>query len=211
VSRLPSVGNAVNVALVLDLSMSMRTFTGNRLSAAVTHVVGSLPSDNAVMTVGFNSRAYLLSDLVRDRESLPNALKQPVPMSSGRRLYDAVLATTQRPGAATGRNALVLVTDGLDVGSDVADAATLEAMASSDQIPVYVLQFNTPPTTRITVPPNTNAQVIPAGALDPSAQFTKTTGVLRRLSETGHGWYALVDSADAIPRSFARLAEALKR
>jgi Mg-chelatase subunit ChlD len=125
----------INVAFVIDASRSMASHV-EALKAAVSAFIDSLGAGDAVMVVSFNDRVYLASDLVRDKERARAALAALRAGGMTSRLHDAVVATAERLDRVPGRKAIVLLTDGLDVGSGGANAVGARTTIERSNVPV---------------------------------------------------------------------------
>jgi VWFA-related protein len=135
-------GEPLDVALVLDTSPSMRARL-EEIRAAAGAFVEALGDRDRVMVVSFNSRAYVGCELTADRGEIRRAILQARTGGSLTRLYDTLDAVvTERLDHVARRKAIVLLTDGVDVGSGFATAqGTIERVQSSN-VPVFVLRWD---------------------------------------------------------------------
>jgi VWFA-related protein len=140
IDRLISVSEPFNVALLLDTSRSMRS-AFNEIRKYIVAFSRLLRADDRMLLSSFNSRIYLDCDFTNDRNRLLDAASG---MRDGvyTRLYDALyLLLTERLSFAPDRKALVLVTDGLDTGSGLADINRVLTLLQEANAPVYIIQY----------------------------------------------------------------------
>jgi Ca-activated chloride channel family protein len=116
------------------------------------------------MVVSVGNRVYIESELATDKGLVRGALVeagaragQPYfgsdiksklmdsTRGTGTRLYDAIdLTLTERMKSMRGRKAMLLFTDGIDIGSRLATAASTLARLEEADVIVYVVRYNTP-------------------------------------------------------------------
>jgi VWFA-related protein len=108
------VAAPVNLMLLLDLSGSI----GSRLQAmkkAAKKFVDSLARDDRVAVASFTTRFEAVSDFTTDKDLLKHRIDRIVNPGGDTALYDASWAALDSlRGNATGRSALVILTDGVD-------------------------------------------------------------------------------------------------
>jgi VWFA-related protein len=178
----------VNVALVLDVSDSMR---GPRMDdareAVRTFLVDLMkPEDEAALLV-FNHATRILSNWSTDREPLLAALGEVKP-TGGTAIYDSINTTlplfTDRRHP---RAAIVLVSDGADTASDTT-VIDLKQRLSRGEVFLYCIAVDTP-----------NAR---------SSQRINPQ-VFRELSSQSGGYAEVVNSTAEIGPAAARIADEL--
>lgn len=127
------------VALLIDTSFSMRPTLERTRDAAQLLLEALRPTDRA-MVVSFDRRVRVRAGPTSNRKDLQTALAQ-VRAAGNTRLYDA-LALTVLDGfnSMEDRNAIVLFTDGIDTGSQLADAAGALAAIDTSNVNVYVIR-----------------------------------------------------------------------
>lgn len=121
----------LSVSLVVDRSFSM---TGSRLALARSagHVfLGALRPDDRAMIIGIGSRVETLAPLSGDRTAQHQALNGLEPWGSTA-LHDAIIEAIAGIQSATGRRALVLLSDGDDRYSRRSVEAVLATARESD-------------------------------------------------------------------------------
>jgi len=140
----------LTLALLIDTSISQQDIlpTEKETAAQFLHQV-LRPSDLALLAT-FDVNVDLLQDFTSEAERLEQALQRarinapvaagPFPRSpAGTRLHDAVyLAAREKLAAEVGRKALIVISDGVDWGSDVKLKQAIEAAHRADAM-VYSL------------------------------------------------------------------------
>lgn len=179
----------VSVALVLDISDSMRGQRMDDARLALNTFVGDLlkPEDEAALLV-FNHAPRLVAGWSTDRAALREALEGVRP-TGGTAIYDAVraalplLADRQHPRAA-----IVLVSDGADTASDTTVIELKRSLGRSDVF-LYCIAVDTP-----------NAR---------SSTTRINPQVFHELSAQSGGYAEVVSSTAGIAPATARIAEEL--
>lgn len=154
----------LTVALVADVSGSQAMFVKNHRNAVAQFLSQVVGSKDRAMVVQVAQQAWLLSDLTNDQD----ALRESVSNIGQRESKDATLLGQQchhdglfhgcggtalwhgmyytarlglRP--VTGRKAIVVLSDGMDTGSDVSLSDTIE-MAQTAETVVYAIKYANP-------------------------------------------------------------------
>jgi VWFA-related protein len=163
IDAISSESAAFQTALLLDTSRST-SFARSDIETAAAEFVDGLRSDDALMVVSVGNRVNIDSELATDKDLLHRAIKeagaragQPYfgsdikrrfmdsTRGTGTRLYDAIdMTLTERMKSMRGRKAMLLFTDGIDIGSRLANAASTLARIEESDVIVYVLRYNTP-------------------------------------------------------------------
>ncbi len=130
----------ISVAFLIDVSGSM-SVTG-KLSlarATITSLLGSLePGRDEAALYTFDSALHERQALTRDLEAVAHAFPVVEPYGNTS-LYDAIAATAHRVKEQTmARRAIVVITDGIDTSSQLT-ASEVSGLASSIDLPVYVI------------------------------------------------------------------------
>jgi Ca-activated chloride channel family protein len=129
---------AVLAAMLLDTSSSMVGGGIRSAQAGANELVDSLLRGNdRAMVLGFNDRLYLYADFTNEVPALRRAIAA-TQADGGTRLYDAIVESLRKVNRRTGRRALIVLSDGLDVGSRFAFADVLEYTRQSD-VQVYTI------------------------------------------------------------------------
>lgn len=135
----------LTVALLVDVSGSVRTFVENEKATAERFFQEVIRPGDQALLVGFSSTVILWQDLTSSVETLQASLEklrpvlfrglpregQPMP---GTLLYDAVVETSMKKlKDVTGRKVMVIISDGLDNGSQLHldDAVRWEQMTNT--------------------------------------------------------------------------------
>jgi VWFA-related protein len=136
----------VRLALLFDVSGSMRV-ASRAVDArqAAQHLLSALRATDEAALFSFDTRLSLVRGFTSDIDSLIASLGHVEPPYGQTSLYDAVAQTArsvadekQDPLAQVQRRAVVVLTDGVDTKSRLT-AADVSAIASSIDVPVYVL------------------------------------------------------------------------
>ena len=133
----------ITVAVLIDTSRSTERVLGDIKDAARSFIKQLLPDDRATI-ISFDYDTHVLSALTSDREQLKRAVNSAeIGERPGTVLNDALFETVNRTFAKIkGRKAIILLTDGKDAGSDVADEELLRSLEESDAL-VYPILFET--------------------------------------------------------------------
>ena len=178
----------ITLAILVDTSGSMRV--GSKLTVA-RELLRNLTTDlrdgrDEVSVFTFDSALHEQQPFTKDLRVLDRALggADPFGVTS---LYDAIAETARRVAARpTPRRAILVVTDGLDTSSQLT-AAEVSGLASSIDVPVYVVA---------TVASIDHAQYLERAAA--AAPATSSTGDLRDLAQwTGGDLLWVTDSLEA--------------
>jgi len=140
-----STEEPINVALLIDTSHSTEPVIDDIKEAAVRFVKLLGPRDKAAI-VSFDYATHVLSHFTSDPKRLNEAIKQAdIPGPFGTTLRDAVYQTVNEEFATvTGRKAIIMLTDGKDVGSRIDTTDLLYSLQEKD-VMVYSVFFKTGP------------------------------------------------------------------
>jgi VWFA-related protein len=142
----------LTVALLVDVSASVRQFIYDEKGAVATFLQQTLRPDDRALLVGFASTIVLWQDLTSSNSLLGSALQRlrPVPFKGlpplgtpmpSTLLYQAVERTAdEKLKRVPGRKVMVIISDGLDNGSPVHLDAALESLQTANTI-VYGVCF----------------------------------------------------------------------
>jgi VWFA-related protein len=138
-----SVEEPINVAVLIDTSHSTEPVIDDIKKAAERFVKLLEPRDRAAV-ISFDYEPHVLSPLTSDPAQLNKAIKKAdIPRQFGTTLRDAVYQTVKDEFAGvTGRKAIILLTDGKDVGSDITTPDLLYSLQESD-VMIYSVFFKT--------------------------------------------------------------------
>jgi VWFA-related protein len=135
----------LNVALLLDTSRSTAGVLKKIKGAAKDFLMELRPQDRA-MIVSFDINIHQLSPLTSDRRVLEKAIKNAeVEGYFGTKLNDAVSEVIEKAlRPITGRKAIILLTDGEDIGSQTSSSDLLDSAAESDTM-IYSIYYDSSP------------------------------------------------------------------
>jgi VWFA-related protein len=133
----------INVAVLIDTSHSTAPVLDDIKKAADRFVKLLGPRDKAAI-VSFDFDTHVLSPLTSDASRLKNAIRDAeIPKMFGTTLRDAVAQTVNQEFAGvTGRKAIILLTDGKDVGSFIGPQSLISSLQESD-VMIYSVLFET--------------------------------------------------------------------
>ena len=143
ISSFDATEEPLNVALIIDTSHSTQTVLEDIKSAGIKFLKELRPSDRA-MIVSVDSGVHVLSQLTSERKALENAIKRAkTGEQGGTVLRDAIAEVTERSfRRIDGRKAIVVLTDGKDVGSRIPEQVLLDEAAESGAM-IYTVFFET--------------------------------------------------------------------
>ena len=138
-----NVEEPINVALLLDTSKSTAEVLDTIRKDATNFLKELRPQDRA-MVVSFDYAVHLMSPLTSDRKALERAIKKcEIGEYVGTTLRDAVADVIGRHfKRIDGRKAIVLLTDGKDVGSEISEEQVLDQATESGAM-IYSVFFET--------------------------------------------------------------------
>jgi len=133
----------LNIALLIDTSMSTLPVLDDIKSAGVKFLKELRPQDRA-MVVSADYEVNVLTQLTSDRKALEKAVKHAKTGEEvGTVLRDAVAETIRGSfKRVDGRKAIILLTDGKDVGSRISEQSLLDEAAESGAM-IYTVFFET--------------------------------------------------------------------
>ena len=138
-----AVEEPLTIALLIDTSHSTRPVLDDIKDSARSFIKLLTPKDRA-MVVAFDYGVHVLSPLTSDQEQLKKAIKTAeIPDMFGTMLRDAAFQTIDRSFAGIkGRKAVIILTDGKDVGSRISSPELLYALQETDTL-IYTVMFKT--------------------------------------------------------------------
>ena len=129
---------AISAAMLIDTSSSMIGGGIANAKAGANKLVDTLLRGNdRAMVLGFNDRLYLYSDFTNEVEALRIAIGS-MHSDGATSLFDAVVEALRKVNRRTGRRALIVLSDGLDVHSRFDFPDVLEYTRQSDVL-VYTV------------------------------------------------------------------------
>ena len=184
ITHFSNLDQPFSVVLLMDTSGSTAEFLEQMKGSAKSFVEQLRPVDT-VQPVYFHGEIKPLTPKsISDIKLLSAAIDQmsPGPINMGTRLYDAVDFALGVLRPVTGRKAIILFTDGENTWGKATMKSTLHEAEESDII-IYTLQYGSPPAQKY----------------------------LQQLAEKTGGRYFMAADANTIRRSFAEVAEELRR
>ncbi len=131
-----------DVALLIDTSRSTQNKLAAIRKAAVSFFKQLQPRDR-VMIVTFDEKVRFVNDFTNNPVELDRAVKQ-LKSSYLTSLYDAIhLTVNEKLLSARGRKAIVVLTDGVDTASKLADFESTLGLIASSGIIAYAIQYET--------------------------------------------------------------------
>ncbi len=131
--------NPSTVVLVLDQSGSM--LQDDRMGAlkrAVATFLKAMPEGSKLAVIAFSSEVRLICPFTTDRSRVMAAV-EGLEAVGATRYFDAVAAALSLLSRETGRRAVLAMTDGKDTQSQLADLASVVALARKANLPVHTL------------------------------------------------------------------------
>lgn len=131
----------LNIALLIDTSRSTTRALGDIKKAALDFI-DLLRTQDRAMIVSFDYQTQILTPLTADRAKLRRAVERAeIGERFGTTLREAIDETVNRSFAGIkGRKAVMLLTDGVDVGSDISAADLIYSLEESDTL-VYSIFY----------------------------------------------------------------------
>jgi VWFA-related protein len=198
----------LTLGLLVDVSGSQRNLIETERRTAHQFFSKVLRKSDLAFLISFGAEAELLQDLtsslvlLRDgldslRLSTPpvSPTNSPVPtmnQTRGTVLYDAVyLAATEKLRSETGRKAIVLITDGVDMGSRVKLERAIEAAQKADAI-IYSVYYSDP------------------GAYGRGPLYFSSDSELKKMSEETGGRVFRVNRNNMLESIFSQIQEEMR-
>ena len=184
ITHFSNIDQPFSVVLLMDTSGSTASFLGQIKGAAKSFVEQLRPVDT-VQPVYFHGEIKpLTTTSISDHILLSAAIDQMSsgPWDLGTRLFDAVNFALSALKPVAGRKAVILFTDGENTWGKATNKSTLHEAEESDVV-IYTLQYGTAPAQKY----------------------------LQQLAERTGGRYFMAANVNAINKSFAEVAEELRR
>ena len=202
---------AAHGALALEVRMWDRVFDNYVSTPQQKVVFDALRPEDRALAVTFDSRPWLVCDVTGDRDALRRAIAHLQPFGALTRVHDALdLVTEERLEKIAGRKALVVLTDGMDVGSQIASAGSVMARLEAANVPVYPVQFESVEsrkTFRSPEPARQDAVTTPERYFDRIISFGHAREYLAQLARNTGGLLLPASTPDAIVQAFRRAAD----
>ena len=201
VDRLDRPGAPVSVSLLVDTSSSMRrkyAATG----AATKAAVAAFKDVGTLSMTSFDRRVTWYPTPPEEVIPRLDDPDQPSPTvgRSATRFYDAIdLLLTGPLKAASGRTALVILTDGVDTASRLASADGARRRLGESHTPAYIIQYDTQKDGVLVAPgrgfdmvlngttPELTRRLVPEDAADPGLAYARAGEFLRDIADLSGG------------------------
>ncbi len=145
VTHVLTPADPLDIALVIDTSASMKLRLDD-LKTAAAAFLDTLRAEDRVLVATFNDRVYLGCEWTHDRRVARQAIVQARAAGTLTKLHDAVDAViSERLDRTGGRQAMVLITDGIDVGSGWTTAEAAITRLQSSNVLLYVVRYDAGP------------------------------------------------------------------
>lgn len=133
----------LNIALLLDTSISTKD-TLDKIKDAAGDFIELLKQGDKCLIATFDTRVNLLNSFTSSKETLKYSLdKLQTATKEGTMIYSAVEQTIQKSfNNVEGRKAIVLLSDGKDLGSTITKAKLLNLMEESEVL-IYTVFYKT--------------------------------------------------------------------
>jgi VWFA-related protein len=192
----------LTIGMLIDTSLSQRTVLEEERGASF-HFLESVLREgkDLAFIVQFDEAIFVRQDLTSSRKDLEATLQVLQPPysdvgSSGTLLYDAIrTASNQKMLKRPGRKALIIMSDGVDIGSHITLADAVEAAQRSDTL-IYSILFS-----------DETAYGVSGRAHHMAPEGRAT---LQRLSEATGGGYFEVSKKQTIEHIFESIQEELR-
>jgi Ca-activated chloride channel homolog len=200
-----SAEEPITVALMLDVSDSAESNLEEIKDAAIAFV-DQLRPDDQVMALAFDRGLHELATGASDRNAIHGAISA-ARTGRGTILYDALDFTlTKLLNRAPGRKAVILFTDGVDVGSRISMEKSLRTVEEAG-IFIYSIHYQPPQNSNSVV--SEGGQVV--GGVSYRGDQKMANFYLRRIAgSTGAGYY-MAEGKKGMTKSFASIAEELRK
>jgi Ca-activated chloride channel homolog len=184
ITHFSNIDQRFSVVLLMDTSGSTASLLGQMKGAAKSFVEQLRPVDTLQPVYFHGEIKPLTAKSISDPNLLNAAIDQmsPGPSDLGTRLYDAIDFALGALQPVSGRKAIILLTDGENTWGKATMKGTLHEAEESDTI-IYTLQYGNPPAQKY----------------------------LQQLAEKTGGRYFMAADVNTIGRSFAEVAEELRR
>ncbi|MGA2260626.1 MAG: VWA domain-containing protein [Acidobacteriota bacterium] len=210
IDRIIPEAEPFSVTLMVDTSSSMRFKNEEVQNSALAFIDTAGPADR-LMIVSFGSRVFIHSEFTADRSRLRSAAYS-MRAGEGTRLYDALdLILMDRLNGIQGRKAIVLMTDGVDTRSLLADSAGTLAAVEESNVLVYAIQYDTRSENKLRPPADASGwMIVPEDARQNDERYARADKFLYSLSVASGGELFLAETITNLKGVFAHIADELR-
>lgn len=144
----------LTLAILVDSSSSQTNVLSRQMEVGRRFLEQVLTPEDEALVIGFDSRVQMYQDFTQSHDNLMAALARgsqgttgstepfdslPIPVTRSTALYDAIVGTSKhRMSARSGHKAMLILTDGQDMGSRHTSRQAIESAQRADTI-CYVL------------------------------------------------------------------------
>jgi VWFA-related protein len=122
----------LSLAVLIDVSGSMKDLW-SRLLQATPALARTLGPEDAAKVIAFSGPAYLVQDFTRDASRVAESMRNFTHWGGGTSLFDSLAAVgTELAWSRSGRQAIVMITDGLDTLSRIDPARLRDYLRRTD-------------------------------------------------------------------------------
>lgn len=189
-----------HVVMMIDRSCNVGSIQGDDFNEAALYFFDRLPPKSKMMVVSFSREVLMETEFTDDREKLARAFSRKLSfVGTTQRLNDALeFALAGRLDQVKGRKAIILFTDGVDVGSRMANWGNpIKRLREADVI-VYPVD-------------PTNIHLARMGLRRLEARASQRANFLENLAEETGGAYYQLPSIGHAPRVFASIADNMQQ
>jgi VWFA-related protein len=131
----------IKIALLLDTSVSTTTVL-DKIKKAARRFLGQLRENDLAMVVSFDTEVEVLCRWSSDQEELEDAIKDARAGGGLTKMRDAIHEViARRLATSTGRNAIILLTDGQDHGSRITAPELVNTITASGTL-IYSIFYS---------------------------------------------------------------------
>lgn len=202
----------LNIVLLLDSSRSAQEIFEKIKNAAGEFIKQLRPADRC-MVISFDESARVKSEFTSNQKILEKAVKRTVmSQQNGTLMRDAIFVTVDKELAnVKGRKAIILITDGKDLGSSVTKKELLFRLQESDT-PIYSIIYetlnNSLPNGK--EPPNINRKKFNQFKADQQKKNQEATELLQKIAEITGG-RTFPKELNNLNEAFKNVAEELRK
>jgi Ca-activated chloride channel family protein len=200
-----SAEEPVNIALMLDVSSSTESHM-EEIKAAAIDFVDQLSANDRVTVFAFNGGLSELGPLTGDRNAIHSAINS-AKTGGGTRLYDMLdFVITKQMNRISGRKAIILFTDGVDVDSRASMEKSLRTVEEAG-IFIYSIHYKHPQ--------NSNSVLSSGGLVSGGVSYRGDQKMadfyLRAIARSSGAGYYMAEDKKSMKQSFASIAEELRK
>jgi Ca-activated chloride channel homolog len=212
IASFASVDQPFTVALLLDMSDSLRIRLRETQDAALAFLKQLRPGDRALI-VAFDKRFAVMTEATEDHKVLADGINR-IKTGGGTPVYDTIdTIINSYMNRISGRKAIVILTDGVDTSSVRATYESTLRLATEQYALIYPIQFGTVSdaiASQVNVQLGTVTYTTPSG--EPlSKAYERGTRYLQSLALTSGGRFQFSARLEDLEESFTRIAEELRQ